>query len=340
MQPRLAIAFTVLAAASAGAQPSARRPVTTADSILVARLDSAIHNRHDGGADASIAVAIMRGRDTLLLRGYGVADRESGRAATPNTIYEIGSLTKQITAAAIMRLVEQGKLDLDADIARYVPEFPVQGRHVTVRSLLNHTSGIHNYTNGQEWKRHWAEDVSPSTIVDWVARDTFDFAPGTRMAYSNTGYVLLGMIIENVSRKPYATYLDQELFAPLGLRQTHYCASHPTDTLVAKGYTTRNRQPVRAEYLSLTIPFAAGAVCSSVADFVAWERAFHTGRVVNAASYLRMMTPDTIATGKRLNYGFGMSIGLLGGHPAAMYGGEVNGFTSAQIYLVASRASA
>jgi D-alanyl-D-alanine carboxypeptidase len=307
--------------------------VAAQDLALSVRLDSAIRNHHDGGAGASIAVAIMRGRDTLLLRAYGLADRDAGRRATPHTVYEIGSLTKQITAAAVMKLVEEGKLDLDADIDRYLPDSPLRGRHIAVRNLLNHTSGIHNYTNDQEWKKHWSEDLTPADVVNFVARDSLDFRPGTKNAYSNTGYTVLGMIIENVSGKPYATFVEEQLFGPLGLRSTRYCASHPSDTLVAKGYTTRNRQPARAEYLSMTIPYAAGAICSSVADFIQWERAFHAGRVVNATSYKRMMTPDTLANGTRLNYGFGMTIGLLGGHPAAMHGGEVNGFASAQIYL-------
>ena len=312
-----------------------RLPVR-AQASITARLDSAIRNHHDGGAQASIAVAVMRGHDTLLLRAYGLADRESKLPATPHSIYEVGSLTKQITATAIMRLVERQKLTLDDDIGRYLPEFPLEGHHVTVRTLLNHTSGVHNYTNDQEWKRHWAEDASPSTVLGWIARDPFDFAPGARNAYSNTGYTLLGMIIEKVSGKPYSRFVKDELFAPLGLNETGYCAN-PTDSShdgrVAKGYATRNRQPVRADYLSMAIPYAAGAICSSVADWIQWERLFHGGKVLSAASYQAMMTPGALTDGTRFPYGFGLTVGTLAGHPAAMHGGEVNGFSSAQIYL-------
>lgn len=324
MIARLALAITVVSAPLAAQQPSR--------ATLTARLDSAMRQHRDGGAQASIAVAVFRGHDTLLLRAYGLANRESRRAATPHTVYGIASLTKQITAAAIMRLVEQGRVDLDADISRYV-EFPLRGKHVTVRQLLNHTSGIHNYTNDQEWKQHWKEVMTPAAVVGLVARDTLDFPPGTKNAYSNTGYSLLGMIIERASGRPYAQFIEQEFFTPLGLRDTHYCASHPTDTLVAKGYTTHNRQPAAAEFLDMSIPFAAGAVCSSVADYMEWERAFHSGRVLKPSSYTRMMTPDTLLNGARLNYGFGLGVGTMNGHPAVTHGGEINGFTSAQLYL-------
>jgi CubicO group peptidase (beta-lactamase class C family) len=324
----LAIALTSLAAAVAAAQTAEPSRAT-----LVAQLDAMARGTSGTGTAASLAVAVTHGPDTLLLRAYGLADQMAGRLATPHTIYEIGSLTKQVTAAAIMRLVDQRKISLDDDVAQYLPGIPFNGRHVTVRRLLNHTSGIHNYTNDPEWKRHWSEDVLPETVVGWVAPAMFDFAPGEKMAYSNTGYTLLGMIIEKVSGRTYGAFVQQELFGPLGLSETAYCQSHPTDAMVATGYTERNHQLVRADYLSLTIPYAAGAICSSVADFVRWELALHGGRVVTEESYTRMITPETLADGTRLNYGFGMTVGLLGGHPATMHGGEVNGFASAQVYL-------
>jgi CubicO group peptidase (beta-lactamase class C family) len=321
-------------------QPPATPATTTSAAIprdratVIAIIDS-LANDHLGRGVPSVAVAVVRGRDTIVMRGYGLANREASRAATPNTIYEIGSITKQFTAAAIMRLVEQGKIGLQDDMSKYLPDFPLQGHHVTIRQLLNHTSGIHSYTSSPAWRATWARDLPPDSIVAFVARDSFDFAPGTKWAYNNTGYVLLGMIIEKVAGKPYATVLDEMFFHLLGLTQTGYCPSRTSDARYAAGYSVRGpgAPAVPAEYLSLTHPFSAGALCSTVRDYLAWQRALHGGRVVSAASYKEMTTPDTLPNGGRHNYGFGLAVGMLGTHRMIQHGGGINGFTTAQSWF-------
>lgn len=327
----IGVSFVVVLAASTA--PAQRADFLRPRAVLVSQLDSLVATKLAWLPTSSIAVAVVRGGDTLLMRGYGLADRESKRSATPNTVYRIASLTKHVTAAAIMRLVEQRKLGLDDDIGRYVPGFPLQGQRVTVRHLLNHTSGIPNITSGTEWRRHWNEDVRPDSVVGWVAGQQLDFAPGSKLAYTNTGYILLGMIIERVSGRPYATYVQEELFRPLGLRQTAYCPSRTTDSLAAKGYSVRDSQFVPAAYISMTIPFAAGGVCSSVSDFAAWQRAFHEARIVGATSYRQMVTPVPLTSGPPGDYGFGLWIGRLGNRHAFMHGGGINGFASTQVYI-------
>ena len=323
-----AAALTLLTLALSATASQAQRAPALAQTI-----DSMVNAYLASGPVASAAVGVVRGRDTIMMRGYGYADLATRRAAGPTTVYEIGSITKQFTASAIMRLVEQEKVHLDDDMTVYLPNFPEQGHHVTVRELLNHTSGIRSYTGKPEWQPHWAEDLTPDSIVGYVARDTFDFAPGTAWRYNNTGYVLLGMIIEKASGQPYATYLTEQFFKPLGLRQTRYCPNHPTDTTYATGYTIRDGQLVPAPYLSLTHPFSAGALCSTVRDFLVWQRALHTGHVVSARSYALMTTPDTLANGQRLTYGFGLQVGSLGTHRMITHGGGINGFTTSQTWF-------
>jgi D-alanyl-D-alanine carboxypeptidase len=320
----LAIAFT-----AAGAQQAPQsRPE------LVRQIDSLVNDYLTGGPTASAAVAVVRGTDTIVMRGYGYADIAAKRPAGPTTVYEIGSITKQFTSSAIMRLVEQGKINLDDDLSKYVPGFPLHGRHVTIRELLNHTSGIHNYTAEPAWQTHWAEDLTTDSIVGFVKRDTLDFAPGTRWSYSNTGYVLLGMVVEKASGKPYATYLDEQFFKPLGLRQTRYCPSHAPDATFATGYSVKAGQLVPSAYLSMTHPFSAGALCSTVRDFLVWQRALNnSSRVVSAHSYALMTTPDTLANGTRLTYGFGLQVSQIGSHRMVSHGGGINGFTTAQLWV-------
>ncbi|HEY5061764.1 MAG TPA: serine hydrolase [Gemmatimonadaceae bacterium] len=320
----LCLAFT----AAGAQQPPQSRPE------LVRQIDSIANDYVTSGPTASAAVAVVRGRDTIVMRGYGYADIAAKRRAGPTTVYEIGSITKQFTSSAIMRLVEQGKINLDDDLSKYVPNFPLHGRHVTIGELLNHTSGIHNYTAEPAWQKHWAEDLTTDSIVGFVKQDTLDFAPGTKWSYSNTGYVLLGIVVEKASGKPYATYLDEQFFKPLRLRQTRYCPSHAPDTTFATGYSIKAGQLVPSTYLSMTHPFSAGALCSTARDFLVWQRALNnSGRVVSARSYALMTTPDTLANGTRLTYGFGLGVSQLGSHRMISHGGGINGFTTAQLWV-------
>jgi CubicO group peptidase (beta-lactamase class C family) len=176
--------------------------------------------------------------------------------------------------------------------------------------------------------------------VGFVKRDTFDFAPNTGWRYDNTGYVLLGMVIERVTGMPYATYLEEQFFKPLGLTQTMYCPPpRDRDMSFAVGYSARNGALVPAAYLSMTQPFAAGALCSSVRSFLVWQRALHQGRVVSAHSYELMTTPEKLANGTPLTYGFGLIPGHLGQYRYIAHSGGINGFTTDQAYFPAETLS-
>lgn len=325
-----ALALLSLAGSPLGAQqPFAEVPTAPAATRteLVARLDSLSRAYLAAGTSVGVQVAVVRGGDTLLLGGYGLADREAQRATTADQRFRIGSITKQFTAAAIMQLAERGKLSLDDDLSRWVPEFPLQGHRVALRQLLNHTSGIHNYTEVEAEHQQAAVDLTPLQVVGLVTRDSFDFAPRTHMSYTNTGYALLGLVIERASGLPYAEYVRRELTAPLALLHTGYCPSRPQGAEWATGYAPHDDGViVSAEYLSMRHPYAAGALCSNVGDLVAWQHALASGRVVSPASYARMTAPETLANGQRLTYGFGLIVVQYHGHRLIMHEGGVNGF--------------
>jgi CubicO group peptidase (beta-lactamase class C family) len=328
----LSILLTVACVASAvapalSAQGSAPRGrvVATIDSLAAAFLAD--------GPVAGVSVAVVKGRDTILAKGYGLADVENDVPATAQTVYRIGSITKQFTSAAIMRLVDDGKLSLDDTLGKLLPSAAPAWRRVTLRRLLNHTSGIRSYTGiGPRWQRRWREDMSPDTIVGLVRDDTLDFKPGAQWRYNNTGYVLLGMIIERASGKPYATFLEEEFFRPLGLSQTYYCSQKPIIKHRAQGYDRAGRQLVNTEYLSMTQPFSAGALCSTVGDLVAWQRALVGGRVVRPTSYAAMATPESLVDGKPLTYGYGLGVSTLSKHRKVSHGGGINGFITDLAY--------
>src|SRR5690349_12611707 len=327
-RPRLA-GVAVLAAISSA---SAQRSTITRDAFRL-RADSLIYTYLAESHAPSAAFAVIRGNDTLAYGAYGLADVDARRAPTANTIYEIGSITKQFTSAAIMKLVEQGRVRLDDDLSKYVPQFPLQGKKVSIHELLNHTSGIHSYTSSPAWQKTWNDVLSPDAVIKFVAADTFDFAPGSAYRYNNTGYVLLGMVIEKASGQKYAKYLETQFFKPLGLKQTSYCPSRTTDPAFALGYSKGPNGTVRATFLDLSHPFSAGALCSTVGDLVKWERALDGGKVVSPASYALMSTADTLNNGRKINYGFGLVPGMFNGHKTISHTGGINGFATAATYV-------
>jgi len=296
--------------------------------VFTTRVDSLVKAYMAESHAPGVSVAVIRGGDTLVMAGFGLADIAAHRQATPATIYEIGSNTKQFTSAAIMRLAEERKLSIDDELSKYLPQIPLHGNRVTIRQLLTHTSGIRSYTEVEAWRAHWAEDLTPDSIMGFVAKDTFDFAPGTRFKYDNSGYILLGMVIEKVSGQPYAQYLESQFFKPLGLTQTSYCPSHTTDPAFAAGYSKKDDGVVPHEYLSLTQPYAAGSLCSTVGDFVKWQRDLAGGKVVSPESFTLMTTAATLNNGEHIRYGFGLFPGELLGHKDFSHSGGIPGFTT------------
>jgi CubicO group peptidase (beta-lactamase class C family) len=323
------LAFTIHSAAAAQSARNSRasREVVAhaADSIA-----DAIIKR---GRVAAMSIAVTRGRDTLVMKGYGLADVENEVPATAQTVYRIGSVTKQFTSTAVMQLVEQGKLSLDDDVTKYVPNAPTHGRRVLVRHLLNHTSGIPSYTDvGPIFGRVMRLDLSKDSLIATVKDDSLQFEPGSHFYYNNTGYFLLGMMIERVTGKPYGDYLRDALFAPNGLTSTVYCGTMPLIKHRARGYEGRQSGLVNADYISMDLPYAAGSLCSTVGDLVAWTRLLHAGKLVNASSFTTMTTPAKLTSGRPMQYGFGLFMDTVGTHRRIHHGGGINGFISELAY--------
>ena len=303
-------------------------------SDLVARLDSIAAAPVKAGNQAGLAVAVVKGRDTLLMRGYGFADLENQVPVTPQTVFRIGSITKQFTSSAVMQLVEQGKIGLDDDITKYLPNIPTHGRRLPVRYLLNHTSGIPSYTDiGPRFGAIMRTDLAHDSLVAIVAHDSLLFEPGTHFYYNNTGYFILGMLLEKVTGKPYGEYLAERLFAPNGLKSTVYCDTRRLIPHRAQGYDRGRDGFSNASFLSMDLPFAAGSLCSTVGDLVAWTGKLAAGQIVSVPSYKEMTTPVRFATGRPMTYGFGLAADTLGGRRVISHGGGINGFTSQLTYL-------
>jgi D-alanyl-D-alanine carboxypeptidase len=323
-----ALLFASVAPPAAQAQsnaPDAAALQVAVDSIALAALR--------GEPLPGLSIAVVRGGEPVVLKGYGFADVENDVPATAETVYRIGSITKQFTAAAILRLAEQGRVSLDAPVGEYLSGLPTWADQVTVHQLLNHTSGIRSYTAlGPRWMEVMPLERTHEQMVALFRDEPADFAPGERWLYNNSGYYLLGMIIEEVTGKPYAEYLEGEFFRPLGLASTVYCSERPLIKNRAEGYAVQDGRFVNDAPIDMTQPFSAGAYCSTVADLVRWARALAQGQVVSAESYGKMTTPTALPAGAEQAYGYGLAVGSLDGHPWVAHGGGINGFISQLAY--------
>ncbi len=290
-------------------------------------------------ADApGMALLLARGDDVLFRAACGQASLELGVPLKPEHVFRIGSVTKQFAAAAVLKLVGEGKLKLSDPLSRFLPGYP-NGEAVTVRMLLDHTSGIKSYTDVPGvMEGPIRQDLSTEQLVASFRDQAPEFAPGEGWKYNNSGYVLVGAVIEQVTGQPWHQYLREAFFAPLNLAHTGY--GDPTDGLIpghVSGYTLKDDRWAPAAFLSMTQPHAGGALVSSVDDLLIWNRALHGGKLIGNAEYQQMLTP---VKGAESPYGFGIEIGELRGETVLQHGGGIPGFSAFLMYLPDSQLSA
>lgn len=299
-----------------------------------AAIDSVVASFLKDGRAAGMSVGIVRGNDTLVMKGYGKADLELDVPTPPHAVYEIGSVTKQFTAAAVLLLAEEGKLSLDDDLTKYLPDYPTAGNKIPLRRLLDHTSGIKGYTELPRFGTILTRKLPKDSLVAIFKDVPFDFPTGTGMVYNNSAYFLTGMIIEKVAGMPYGDFVAKRLFEPLGMKDSHYCNGRKIVKNRAHGYDMGpGGQLMLKGYLDHTYPYAAGSLCSTAWDLVTWLQALHGGRVLSQTAYRQLITPDTLNDGTRLRYAKGVSISTLAGHPVIEHGGGINGFVTASAWL-------
>jgi CubicO group peptidase (beta-lactamase class C family) len=269
--------------------------------------------------------------DIALEKGYGLANEEWSAANTPATKFRIASLTKQFTAASILLLEERGLLSVHDSIAKYVPDLPVAWQPITLHQLLTHTSGIPNFTEGEHsGSTPNRIGITPRQTLGIVASEPLDFAPGTKLHYSNTGYILLGMVIEKVSGISYADFLEKNIFTPLQMTNSGYDTAAKILSQRAAGYTRDEKGRItNADFIDMNGPFAAGGIYSTVEDMYRWNEALTMpGKLLSADSLRQMFTvyPETSAYGS--NYGYGVVLTHRFGKLLYYHGGGVNGFSS------------
>lgn len=299
---------------------------------LKAYVDSLFQASIKEGFIAGGAVIVKQGDQRLVDESYGFASVELSTPMPTNASFEIGSVTKQFTAAAILKLVEMGKLSLADDFTKYLA-FDTKGRKVTVEQLLNHTSGIPSYTEIPEFWPLSLHQYSRDTLVRIVEQHPFLFEPGEAMIYNNSGYFFLGLIIEQVSGQSYEDFLAEHLFKPLGMENTYYCSSSKVVKNKAYGYRYSPDGLRQKPYLDHAWPYAAGSLCSSASDLLKWMEGIHRENFLGKSNYESLIKPASLSDGTLLQYAKGIMNHDYYGHQMIAHGGGIHGFLSETRYF-------
>ncbi|WP_264522805.1 serine hydrolase domain-containing protein [Flavobacterium sp. N502536] len=297
---------------------------------LETKMDQLIALKFKHENPGAVFLAVKKGK-VVYRKAFGMANLEMGIQMQPEFVFEIGSMTKQFTAVAVLMLAEQGKLKLDDEITKFIPDYPTNGNTITLHHLLTHTSGIKDFTSMKAIKDIARRDLSPKELVDFFKNEPADFKPGEQYKYCNSGYVLLGYIIEIVSGQTYEAFVTQHIFKKTGMENTYY-ASH--DKIIknrVSGYRDREEY-VNANYISFSIPYASGSILSTVDDLLNWQYAINANTLLNPSSTKKAFVNYTLNNGTNIDYGYGWHLEKVKDKIVREHGGSIFGFKSMGVY--------
>ena len=313
------IALCLLLTASVAAQNTAASQ-PTADQIA-ARVDEYMKAviRVDG---FSGTILVARDGKPIVSKGYGMANIELNVPNSPQNVFRLGSVTKQFSAIAIMMLQERGKLNVSDPICKYLTDCSDAWKPITIKNLLTHTSGITNYTGFPDFARTTVLPTNTAEMIERLKKEPLEFVPGEKFAYSNSGYYLLGVIIEKASGKSYPDFLQENIFTLLGMKQTGY--DDPLRIIMnrAAGYQKQGGKIINSSYMDMTVPYAAGGLYSTTGDMLLWDQALYTVKLVSQKSLDEIFTPF------KSGYGYGWTIGKKFDHKSIAHGGGIYGFAT------------
>ncbi len=299
-----------------------------AQSDFAGQVDHYLADQMEKDHIPGVSVAVVQNGQIVFAKGYGLANVELLTPATDNTVYELMSVSKQFTATAIMMLVEQGHVALDDKINKYLPDLPDTWNAITVHQLLSHTSGIPDYVDRPDFWQGVRQDRAPDEVLKLVRDLPLNFQPGTQWHYSNSGYYVLGQIIEKVSGQRYADFLNEHIFKVLGMSSTQVNNLQALIPNRASGYIWQKNQLQNAEYVSPTQMWAAGAVNSTVTDLAKWDAALYTEKILKQSTLEQMRAPTKLNDGSEVPYGEGNELATVRGHRVAGHQGTGNAFNT------------
>lgn len=273
------------------------------------------------------SVLVAKGDQIILNKGYGYANVEWQVPNSPESKFRLGSITKQFTAACVLLLEERGKLKIDDPVKKYMPDAPAAWDKITFFHLLTHTSGIPSFTGFPDYASTEALATTPEKLVARFRDKPLEFQPGEKWNYSNSGYVLLGYLIEKISGEPYSQFVQENIFTPLGMKDSGYDSNTAIIPHRDSGYTPNEKGELQnAGYINMTIPLSAGALYSTTPDLLKWEQGLFGGKLISATSLQKMTTPF------KNDYAFGLGVQEVKGHKVVDHGGGIEGFNTELAY--------
>jgi CubicO group peptidase (beta-lactamase class C family) len=302
------------------------------DRALATSLDSLLNANFKPAEPGMVVMAVRKGK-VIYRKAFGSANLEQGVPLKPDMVFRIGSITKQFTAIGILQLAEQGKLKLSDSVQQYVPDFPAKGHTITIEHLLTHTSGIPDYMAIDHpdpyIERH---DFTLSFLINHFKNAPLNFVPGSRFGYTNSGYTLLGYIIEKVSGQKYHDYIQKEVLDKAGLKHTFYANEMTIVPGRVNGYTRDRGFYQNTYYQTLSLGYACGDLLSNVDDLYAWNQALLAGKLIKKETLEKAFAPHKLQDGTVTNYGYGWNVGKLNGANCIRHEGQVSGFISLESY--------
>ena len=305
--------------------------VTAQTTDLTSSLDKLFSSKYPADGPGC-AVLVARGGKVIYRKAFGMANLELKVAMVPENVFRIASLTKQFTAVAILQLHERGLLNIEDDIKKHIPDFPSTEK-ITIANLMSHTSGIKNITS-DVWNGVKRKASTPAELVDMIKKFPPDFKPGTSFSYSNSGFILLGYIIEKVSGKSYEQYISDNIFKPFKMDRAYYDHMQAVVPGRASGYgSISNNKYVNADFLDMSLPYAAGALMMSIDDMYKWNKGLYTYTILKKETLEKAFTPFRLTDGNQITNGFGWGLASFMGSEARQHAGGTDGFVTFAIYL-------
>lgn len=297
-----------------------------------AKIDSLIQTEFNEKYGPGGAFLIAKDGKPIYQKAFGKANLELDAALTPESVFQIGSMTKQFTAVAVLMLEEQGKLKVNDPISKYIEDYPA-GEKITIHHLLTHTSGIKDFTKMKTLREIAQKEMTPKMMVDFFKNEPVDFAPGEKFDYNNSGYVVLGYIIELVSGETYEDFIKKYIFEKAGMSQSYYASDRQVISSRAYGYHKKEYGFVNKTVISFSVPFSSGSLMSSLADMLKWQNALNKNVLLNVESTKKAFSKYKLNNGEEFTYGYGWHIKELNGTPSREHGGSVFGFKSMGVYI-------
>lgn len=320
MQRLFLLCFIVLFSISSNAQD------------LNLKIDSLIQSEFKDKNEPGGVFLISKKGKPIYEKAFGMANLELNHKMNTNSVFQIGSMTKQFTAIAILILEEQGKLNVSDPISKYIPSYP-NGNNITIHQFLTHTSGIKDFTKMKALQDIAQKEMTPEQMVDFFKNEPMDFAPGEKFEYNNSGYVVLGYIIELVSGGTYEDFIKKNIFDKAGMTNSSYASDRKIVKNRAFGYHKKSFGYVNKTVINFSVPFSSGSLMSTLDDMLKWQKALNQNLLLSQKNQIKAFTKYKLNNGQEIEYGYGWHLKNINGNPTREHGGSIFGFKSMAVYI-------